>query len=164
MIKRGINKGYILVELILSMALYCLLTLLLLSFLLYSVKLCSRLKNNTSALVETSAALDKMCSEVRSAKSISVPSIEKGHVLIIDSSEINKNGVLEDVRITYYLDSGRKRVYRMVNGTSNLLTENIKDVNFTSEGGLLIIKITSSKGYDGNYYSLSSAVYHRVNI
>lgn len=162
MICKGAKKGYMIVEIIMGMGLFVIITTLTMSCLVYQTAVNREMKAGIASRRDAEFALGRMAGEIRKADVQSIKLSGAGHILSANVAQVNERGITEFITVKYYVEKDRKRMYRMVNGTSNLMAQNIESVDFKWEEGILRITINSIPDREGRSFSSFTRVYPRI--
>ncbi|HBM74274.1 MAG TPA: hypothetical protein DD429_01790 [Clostridiaceae bacterium] len=153
------KRGYSIIEIVIYTALYGIILASVFNFNAIFIKNYNIGIDKMNSYDEMRFALSHMVRELRMADSIDIPDNES-NALYITITQKDDDGDFETKNVKYFVDTIRNRMYRRVNGTSNLLSENIAGIDFSWVDYDELLKIdmmsTSSR------YSLSTLVYTRI--
>jgi type II secretory pathway component PulJ len=153
------KRGYSIIEIVIYTALYGIVLASVFNFNAIFIKNYNIGIDKMSSYDEMRFALSRMVREIRAANSINIPDNESD-ALYITITQKDEHGDFETKNVKYFVDTIRNRMYRRVNGTSNLLSENIAGIDFSWIDCDELLKIDIMSTFSG--YSLSTLVYTRI--
>jgi prepilin-type N-terminal cleavage/methylation domain-containing protein len=131
----GKSKGFTLVEIIIVIVILSLISVITIKFLIDSLKIYTMSANQQTIYEEAKLALERMCRDIRDAKTITTPiSGGSGNTIVFQRTNPT-GGDSSDENLTYRLNGNRLEKVKTSPSVTSLLASNVSSFLVTRETG-----------------------------
>jgi len=131
----GKSKGFTLVEIIIVIVILSLISVITIKFLIDSLKIYTMSANQQTIYEEAKLALERMCRDIRDAKTITTPISGGSGKTIVFQRTNPTGGDSSDENLTYRLNGNRLEKVKTSPSVTSLLASNVSSFLVTRETG-----------------------------